>query len=66
MLEACICFAIQQKKVNHFIIGVDKYVQLKNIIISVSKLKVNDEVKIFNIRLNKENAFFVKLSYMNI
>ena len=40
MLEACICFAIQQKKINHFIIGVDKYVQIKNIITIFKKKKI--------------------------
>ena len=40
MLEACICFAIQQKKINHFIIGVDKYVQIKNIITTFKKKKI--------------------------
>ena len=53
MLEACICFAIQQKKVNHFIIGVDKYVQLKNII-TIFKKKEIRKIDFSQFSINQE------------
>ena len=32
MIEACIYFIVQQKNIDHFIVGVDSYEQLENII----------------------------------
>ena len=39
MIEACIYFIVQQKNIDHFIVGVDSYEQLENIIAVLKKKK---------------------------
>ena len=43
MIEACIYFIVQQKNIDHFIVGVDSYEQLENII-AVLKKKRKKEI----------------------
>lgn len=54
MIEACIYFAIQQKNIDHFIIGVDNYKQLESIIeIFKKKKKKRIDFSKFSINQNK-------------